>query len=163
DLRARRGKRSSFWRRNSGGNSRNTGGGRGFGYRKSSECKGLRGFRVRLLFSIGFLDAADVIQMDARSKCVRIVRRARLPFARRKDQKGASDEENYWIFADPGRVHAEPFGVLFQTGGRPMLWGWVPRVLIEWRAEDGRGAAACGGECTGTKERGGCSAISIVS
>ena len=52
------------------------GGGHDFLCRKSFEHKGLRELPIRLLFSIGFLDAGDVIQMDARSICARIVRRA---------------------------------------------------------------------------------------
>jgi hypothetical protein len=55
---------------------RSTGDGRDFCCRKSFECKGLRRFRIRLLFSIGFLDAAEVIAMDAYAGCVKIVRRA---------------------------------------------------------------------------------------
>jgi protein-S-isoprenylcysteine O-methyltransferase Ste14 len=76
DLSLKRGRRRRIWRRDSGGNLRSTDGGRGFCYRESSQCKGLRRLRLRLLFSIGFLDAAVVIGIDAHSIRVRIVRRA---------------------------------------------------------------------------------------
>src|SRR6266849_827681 len=71
DSRPRREKRKRIWRRDLGGNSRSTGGGRGFCCRKCSECKELRRYLVRPLFSIGFLDAAEVIEMDARPNCAK--------------------------------------------------------------------------------------------
>jgi len=115
-----------------------TGGGRGFCCRKSIECKGLRRFRIRLLFSIGFLDAADVIAMDASAGCVKIVRRAETAQGTLEGLGGASDEEKHGSSADPGRVHirTEPFGVLLPTIRGAVLRGWVPGAVARGRAAD---------------------------
>jgi hypothetical protein len=75
-LRAKLERKMHSWPRNSRRLSRHSTGEGGFFFRQFHKGKGLTTAHIRLVFSIGFGDAADVIQMDARSEYVRIVRRA---------------------------------------------------------------------------------------